>query len=602
MVPSQDRSIQLSFSTLYSHKRRSHLWRGLSFCGSVVLPLAFIIWLAHFWGVRHFGLYEDDWFFIPGVMGIGWPDLWKVIQNDLGLGRTLGRPLGMMLIQGLSFLGYKAGGLTAIYELAFLILVMNAVLFYSFLTKLFSDTRVAFCGAVAFALFPADTTQVFLTHALWLQPAITFLLIALLLYLSGWNVASYIAISLSLLTYETPVAVFAMAPLLLRRGRKTEIFRHWLVLLGILGSVAVLRAITADSRVAHAGTRELLTGAANLIVGPLTCLLMYFYRPVQGLFSLNQPEIVVISLSFVGLVLVLAGHFATGTVAIQDSSARKQQHARSSRLLWAGVVMLVAAYPLTFTTVGFSVAGRGTRVHLAAALGGSILFAWLLSRILASRDTPLARWASIAGLASYFTLLVGFGLTVQKDYVLGWQEQQGFWSDLVRLCPDLKDGDVIFVEPTGLRDTRQFLFLRKDVYGVPDTRQIKSLDTLTSVLGQIDVFPKTWSRPPQVYRLPPKWMRDLFVNDQTLRLMSNDNGEWSTPAIWTGGSVVAAHAIFIETKGGHLTRRADLVNPSTGTRVRLKADSVPASHAIHSPVYNYLILPSGQKPTPYLVN
>lgn len=130
----------------------------------------------------------------------------------------------------------------------------------------------------------------------------------------------------------------------------------------------------------------------------------------------------------------------------------------SRKQLLIGVVMLVLAYPLTMTTTGISVAGRGTRVHTAANLGASILCAWACSLLLSRPISRIGKWGTASCVACFFGLLITFGLIVQHDYVLGWKEQREFWTELVALCPSLEDGDVIFVDPSDLPDTRQLLF------------------------------------------------------------------------------------------------------------------------------------------------
>jgi hypothetical protein len=165
------------------------IWNDVyKFAFYVILPLAIIIWVAHFLHSRDFGLYEDDWGRIPEVMGFDWHELGTALGHDIAMGPSQGRPLHPSLIQLFSFIGYKAGGLHGLYGMAFLILLTNAVLFYFVMKRVCDDQQFAFLGAVAFSVFPADTTQAFLTHAFGAQPAITLLLIALLLYISGWRV------------------------------------------------------------------------------------------------------------------------------------------------------------------------------------------------------------------------------------------------------------------------------------------------------------------------------------------------------------------------------------------------------------------------------
>src|SRR5436305_461513 len=83
------------------------------------------------------------------------------------------RPLGFFLPDLFSFIGDKLGGLPAIYLLGFLIVTLNSFLCYRLLrTRI--PRAAALAGALAFCLFPADTTKILLTHDFQLQPSLTF--------------------------------------------------------------------------------------------------------------------------------------------------------------------------------------------------------------------------------------------------------------------------------------------------------------------------------------------------------------------------------------------------------------------------------------------
>jgi len=556
--------------------------------------LAFLIWIAHFWYSRQFGLYEDDWNRIPKIIGIGWKDLWILIRANATLGQSQGRPLHPTLILLFSFLGFKAGGLQGIYKIAFAIALVNAILFYWLLNRIFHNERFALLGSLAFVLFPADTTQAFLTHALGVQPSITLVLLAFHCYLSDWKKCSYFLILLTLFTYETSFPVFFAAPFL-QRPRKSGIVKHGLVLMAMLTSVFVLRALTADSRVSHLGFQEVLLSCTNPITGPIVNVALYFYRPFEGLFSITGYEPIALLIVCIAIAWILSKdlwpEMRTTRLAAPQALARIQP-------ALIGLIMLVAAYPLTVTTVGFAVAGRGTRVHTAAIFGSSILCAYGCWMIFSHLTTKVQERLAAVGVATFFTLLLAFGLRVQRDYVLSWQEQRGFWTDVLRLCPDLSDGDVILVEPTGLRDTRQLLFLRKQLTGAPDTRQIKSLEDLFDILPQIYKFPTDWVRPPRVYRLPLDWKKEIFAGDDQLRTVTIEAGDTAAPSPTL--LVPPSKVIFLETKNGHLTRRADIQSPQGG-QMQLKTSTDFSRPFEAGSIYPSLIILAGEKPIEYLV-
>ena len=89
---------------------------------------------------------------------------------------------------------------------------------------------------------------------------------------------------------------------------------------------------------------------------------------------------------------------------------------------------------------------------------------------------------------------------VQNEYVLAWQYQQEFWSDLLPLIPDVEEGTVILVDPSGLQDTLQ---IGANFWNLP------------RMLDQIYHFPPEWDDLPRVYRLVPDW-RKYIVRDEGL--------------------------------------------------------------------------------------
>jgi hypothetical protein len=368
--------------------------------------------------------------------------------------------------------------------------------------------------------------------------------------------------------------------------------------------VFAMRSLSAEARVSHVGVKDLLLGCLNVISGPLTCISMYVYRPITALVGLTGQNAAIVIASSLVLACIFAAPYLIGERTIQASkqvgpSPGQHPVANGRKQLLIGAYMLVLAYPLTLTTTGMAVAGRGTRAHTAAILGASILCAWGCSLLLSRPVSRLGKCAAVLGVGCFYGLLVGSGLNVQHDYALAWQEQRAFWTDLVALCPSLQDGDVIFVEPSGLRDTRQLLFLRKDLTGVPDTRQIKSLDELYRVLPYLYDFPSEWKDPPRVFRLPLHWEGQIFADGDKLRPLTIEEGYAYDPG--SRSPIEPSHVIFLDTNNGHLTRRNVLVDSQDGDALQLKSDSVASSEIPKKPIYPYVISPKDHAPVSYLV-
>jgi hypothetical protein len=555
--------------------------------------LAGLVWIAHFWSLRSFGLYEDDYYSIPEAMNTKLGPLLHELASRTSFSDQ-GRPLHGPLISALSALGFSLGRLEGIYVIGYLIVVSNTLLFYLLLKRLAPQREVALLGGLAFCLFPADTTQAFLTHSLGLQPSLMLLLIAFHLYLSGKIKSSYVAAFCTLFIYETTFPVFLAAPLLAEFGntsRKRTLLRHLLILGGLLLIVAVLRRAGGEERVVHFGALQGALLLANPLVGPVTTLAMFIYRPIEALGKLSMKEITPMSLAFPAIAVVL---FRLRSYGQQEEDGRMDQTGlarwapkflRHSRgLFMVGLGMLILAYPLTLTTLGFAVSGRGTRAHMAGVVGASMMFASVGSAILRFAHSRNRKYIACGALSAWLALLAGFGLNVQHDYTAAWRFQRYFWTDVVRLCPDLTDGTVIFVDPSGLPDNRQFLFLRKQLEGVPDTKQIKFLTYTDLVLAQIYRFPASWSRPPIVFRLPIDWK-----SVQSVDAVTSDNEDSAEGLRRTLRTIENGNAILLETHNGRMTRRSGTM-AIAGRTVTLKEESLsPAGAFDRSALYRYMI-------------
>ena len=205
------------------------------------------VWLARFWHSSDFGFYDDDYWRVTSSMHQPAEVVFKeVARLFVNYGQTQGRPFHDGLIRVLSFAGAEIGGLRGVHFLAFVCVAFNAVLFYLLLRRISANIPFVWFGALAFALYPADTTQAFLTHSFGIQPSLGFLLLAAHLYLSGWRIASYGVATLSLFCYETVFLVATAIPLLEFRWDKQfrrRMLRHVSIVLAIFASTALLRLL-----------------------------------------------------------------------------------------------------------------------------------------------------------------------------------------------------------------------------------------------------------------------------------------------------------------------------------------------------------------------
>ena len=96
-----------------------------------------------------------------------------------------------------------------------------------------------------------------------------------------------------------------------------------------------------------------------------------------------------------------------------------------------------------FTRAATAINGRDSRVHMTGAIGASILVGLFCYWIIDSVNNNATKNIVNGGLALFFSLLVGFGLTVQQKNQMSWQYQRGFWTDVVHLCPDIVPETII---------------------------------------------------------------------------------------------------------------------------------------------------------------
>lgn len=494
----------------------SFLW------GSVLILLVF-------WAARHmlqgsFGFYEDDYTLVVRSMASSWGDTRLFIQQRFAETGGQGRPLQHSLVFVLGRLSGDLGGRAPAYWLAFVLVGTNALLYFALLRKA-AGPSFALLGGLTYALYSADTTQAFLYHAFGLQPAMTFLMLASLSYISGRRLLGYLLILGALFTYESTYLVFLAVPLLqpdwdrewLRRS-----IRHTAVLLAALLAVAFARLAAGEGRVLGLGWPQLAAiPISHSLAGPLVAIGSYLLRPAQAIQALNLP-IAIASLagffafsaalnwlslpyrapigdwSLKALVRIRAG--LSGESGQSDTD--ELMPARLIQLVVAGAAMLVLAYPLTFTIRPYAISGRDTRVHLAAAMGAALFWTAIWCSILTSVRRRWARRTLVATLAGLMALCLGFGVLVQEDYARAWRLQQKFWSSVVDQLPSVDEGIRVLVDPRGLFDTR---YIDANTWNLP------------LVLQYVYSFPEGWTPPPRVYRLVPDWRNRSLYNPKELK-------------------------------------------------------------------------------------
>jgi hypothetical protein len=412
-------------------------------------------------------------------------------------------------------------------------------------------------------------------------PALTFLLLAFLSYLNDKKFWSYLLITASFLSYETCFLLFITAPFLTKKPQ-SEIFKELIKHLFILGTiflvVLILRKLTGDGRVGDLDIATAIsTPIRQIITGPFVCLGTFVYRPWQTLHNLRGELLIFVPLSLLMLLwLFLQNSRFSGLNSGENWPIIKQ-------LSLLGISLLFLAYPLTFTVPATLISGRDSRVHAAAVVGASILGGILGYLIVYLANSYRQKNLAALLLATYFSLLIGFGIIVQQQNKLSWKYQQAFWADVIQLAPDLNDGQVILVDAPSLPWGSQ---LYPFAWSMP------------SVVGQLYQFPWQWKNVPKLYKLNPDWQLKIAANGEIA--LNNDNGLLFFYYPWEPArQVKTSEIILLQEKDGKLVR--------TTTPIVAGAKKFSFKPLTNSTInsfdkgylYDYLIAPNNKKSVNY---
>jgi hypothetical protein len=507
--------------------------------------LAVIFWMVYYWQSRQFGLYEDDLTIIPQAFSFSLPELIKHIWNLISHLYGHARPLSDSSIYFFSWLGWRINGLWGVYYLGYILSVTILALFYGLLRRV-SSRQIAFLSALAYCLFATDTSRIFLTHSLGLQPFLILLLLASHAYLSEKRWLAYILVFIILFGYETPFLVFLGVPLLRARWDKKlmkEFSLHAIILGCMLLAVYIIRRIIGEGRVVGLTTVEVAKfSIIQTFKGALANIAVLYYRPSQVITQMTPLVRNAIIVSAVLLTLFLLGYLYAEPIR-RDASKQvfvKFPLSSTMKFCLAGLVMLVSSYPISFTLNASFLDGRASRVHAAAIIGASLIVGCLLNRLLAFLDARPLRYIIIPGMAIYLAFFVGFAFVVQNEYRLAWTYQKEFWAELLPLVQDAKENEIILIGATELPETTQ---IGANTWNVP------------RLLEQFYQMPPDWDVPPRVFRLLPGWEQSILSTDGKVDLQITNVA--APPSLY--GTHDLDSIIFIEwdPASDHLIRRTD---------------------------------------------
>lgn len=422
---------------------------------AAAVSLPFLVFLYGYLLMSRFGIYDDDYFYTMPTMSFARvSDLLGYLWSMPGTVPMQGRPLGFFLNEIVSFIFDRSSHIEMSYLAGWLIISLNAILIFLILRNCIGAVA-GFMIAVFYIVFPADTSRMILMHRVFTNLTLTFILVSLGLYQRqrmGSVILSYIIAGTSLLVYESFYLLFGLGPVLVRGPIKwRKLIIHLLTMGLILAPVLLVRMMSGEPR-----SLQLVGGLegnlpkmiAAMGFGTATALLAYPLRAFDSLVHSNPQQWIVILIAF-GTIAIVLYFLKLGSLTAE----RPQLELGSKRwLIWFSAALLatMAAYVLAFRIYyfpPFTVIGRLSGVHCAAALGGAMVIGLLFERLLSlSRMSPPANLAS----AFFPALIFGFGLEIQNaEYANGWDRQKEFWNGVAAEAGDIEEGGVILVDLRG---------------------------------------------------------------------------------------------------------------------------------------------------------
>jgi hypothetical protein len=449
------------------------------------LIIGFAVFAIWFRGLNNFGMHEDDYAFIGNKIGLSHAEIISYIKNFFKA-FPQGRPLAESFIAWVVFEGARlTGDLSFAYGTGAFIIFINALLLY-FLLKRWLRPISSLAGALFYILIPVDTTKIFLTHALHLQPALLLSLLATHFYLRYGKVKKLIAYFLafcSLLFYETAILFFAFAPFFEGKpGLSKRMMRHILILLLIIIAIPFAGLLRGETRM-----QELSSGSpaffifkfvSEPFIGAAASLAAICYGIGLGvLHFFDQGIIEIILLLFFSIAVIFIffqeDQSPANGLEIQYSlpqilSRRKAWTSPASFMMLTGLIMIPASYLFSFTHYPpISISGRGNSVNLASSLAWPVFLAGLTSIIFSDKNVEansgnaqLSLWKRNKGYQNFSRILILFILLswssyaswIKKGYKSSWKEQKKFWIRVGKIAPDINAASVVIFDNTVRED------------------------------------------------------------------------------------------------------------------------------------------------------
>jgi len=500
--------------------------------------IAVIIFAAHFLRVRNFGMYLDEYLFIGAWMDA---EPQQIVNNFQTVFVRLpqGRPLLFSIPQALAASITPQFGIQGLYVIGYSIVVITAGAMMLFVRRLSGSLRAGVVAALIYVLLPADTTHALNIHTIGIQPGMLLLTLAAWAYIDDRRVLAYLLLVPILFLYESPFTVFFVVPFLKKNWRWRDLLVNAAIILTALALVYLLRQSVADPRVTAlnfsvAAQRSVIATGWGALLS-----LSAYPRAFNSVLNSLRPD----------TLLAVGATFAILVVAF---TALKRERV-PIRLLWVGVLALGCSYLLSFTRFPPTLnSGVSTSQHIAGGFGMALIGASLWSL-----------FPSRLILAGFLALLVGYGVVIQREYVLSWNDQREFWQAIFPLIQDADDSTIVLVDAENLRFTRDIqshgfhsAFVFESSFSIPDD----------------------WTNPPHV--LLTSSVRNFQVVPRQTQWVVR-YGAWEFP-------IQNGNVIYIDYEDGRFARRTESTVQVSGFSLRTKIPGAAISLPTR-PLYSLLM-------------
>jgi hypothetical protein len=433
-------------------------WRkGHATSRRALVILAALCWIANYFHFENFGFYEDDWFHYPAAYAH--PTLQYCVRR-LYSGGSSGRPVADFFQGFFIYFGGWMRTISFMYLLSFGLYVLMAFLLYRVLSRRFPRF---FClvTAALFVLTPLSTLRQSLDNQAVMGWAYVLVFTAMLLR-RRVPVLSYLLATAAFLTYESVALLFLGGPLLepgRLRKKPRSLGMHIAVYAVLVGGVVAIRFAVGEARVHEASAGGPIHTALYAVLVDLWCSIQSFRLYFFGL-QVAVRDVSVETVLYGALLALL-----TPLLFFGSRSHLAAARPRLGRLrVWlpvvygamSGAIFLLLGYATSFYQLSaenhtssvfqFPIAGRATRYHFSAAFGSSLIAAAILTMI---STAPIGRiWRRVGQYVSGLVLagLLMYSLVIQSEYVKGWESQRRFFTELIRLTPDIQPDSVVVIE------------------------------------------------------------------------------------------------------------------------------------------------------------